>query len=75
VFILPAIQLHIRAKNRSSEISGALKLPEELRADFGDWFTRRVCMSHKTSTRSAEMHLCESRRAALGAVRILGESS
>lgn len=75
VFILPTIHLCIRAKNRSAEISGVVKLPEELKADFGDWFTRRVCMSLKTSSRSAEMHLCGRKRAALGASRIPGESS
>lgn len=32
-------------------------------------------MSHKTSSRSAEMHLCGRKRAALGAIRIPGESS
>lgn len=74
VFILPTIHLCIRAKNRSSEISGVVKLPEELKADFGNWFIQSVCMSRKTSSRSAEMHLCGRKRAALGAIRILGES-
>lgn len=69
------LHLCIRVRNRSSEISGAVKLPEVLKADFEDWFTQKVYMSHKTSSRSAEMHLCGRKTAALGAIKILGESS
>lgn len=68
VFILTTIHLCVRAKNRNSEISGVLKLPEELKADFRDWLAQGVYMSHKTSSRSAEMHLCGRKRAVLGAI-------
>lgn len=70
VFILATIHLCLTAKRRSSEISGVVKLPEELKADFRGWLTREVYMSHKTCSRSAEMHLCGRKRAALGAIRI-----
>lgn len=36
VLVLPTIFLCIRVKNRSAQISGVVKLPEELRADFGN---------------------------------------
>lgn len=61
--------LHER-KNRSSEISGVVELPEELKAVFKDCLAQGVYMSHKTSSRSAEMHLCEGKRDAWGEIRI-----
>lgn len=70
VLILTIIHLCMRVKNRSSEISGVVELPEELKADFKDWLAQGVYMSHKTSSRSAEMHLCEGKRAAWGEIRI-----
>lgn len=70
VFILTTIHLCMRVKNRNSEISGVVELPEELKTDFKDWLARGVYMSRKTSCRSAEMHLCGRKGTAWGPVRI-----